>query len=89
MKLSGQTASILVGGRCAARLGRWRLEGGPSEGWSVEGDVLEVNTVWLESGYALELRLDVGTKRWCWREVSAERNGNQITVTGAGAPEVK
>jgi hypothetical protein len=89
VNVTGQTASITVGGRCAARMGKWRLSGTPSEGWSVEADLLEVNTIWLESATALMLSLDVGTKRWNWRGVSVERSGNHITVTGAGAPEVR
>ena len=89
MRLTGQSASIIVGGRCAARLGRWRLRGSTSEGWAVTADALEVNTIWLDSAAPLMLSLDVGNKRWCWRGVSVDRNGSQITITGAGAPEVR
>jgi hypothetical protein len=70
-------------------MGRWRFAGTPSEGWAVEADLLEVNTLWLESAAPLMLSLDVGIRRWCWRGVSVDRSGNHITVTGAGAPEVR
>lgn len=89
MKITGHHASIIVGGRCAARLGGWRLEGSPAEGWAVEADVLEVNTIWLESGAALSLACDVGNKRWRWHGVTVERQGSRMTITGAGAPEVR
>lgn len=86
LKASGLSGVVRVGGRVAAELGRWTFEGS-SSAWVVEAKLLEDDPYLLEYDAPKELRLDLGTRTWRFRDVVATQGVGDITITGSGRPE--
>jgi hypothetical protein len=75
----GTGGELRAGGRVAAQIGRWRLDG-----QVVMAAIAPVDVFWFNQPF-LDLYLVMGPVFWCWRGVRIE--GDQILIKGS--PEVK
>ena len=97
-KATGVGGGLTVGGRPAATLGKWTVEthaaadgaGADAVPWTLRATLTERDDHWLEAASEFDLRLDLNTTRWRWRRLPAVQvvaAGDDLTVTGHGAPE--
>lgn len=83
---AGADGELRTGGRVAADLGAWTFEGS-SNGWIVEAAVLDADQYLMEYDSTKELRLNMQTRTWRFRDVVATLGGERIVITGSGRPE--
>ena len=89
MRVTGTEGTIRVGGRLAARLTGWTLDRDPTETWILDATATEINAHWMKYTSEMVLCLHVGKQRWRWDELQAGHNGEHITATGTGKPEIR
>ena len=81
MEIKGKGGSVRVGGRSAATLGEWSLEGAPTD-WTLHAELLQHNPLWLAGNGPHELRLSLVTGYWRWRDVPVQVLNGALYVTG-------
>lgn len=85
----GTAGELRVAGRAAARLTDWRADfQRVGERVTVRATVAWSNPLYLASGGPFELRLAVGTKHWCWRDVAVEGE-TALSISARGNPTVR
>jgi hypothetical protein len=66
--VEGKGGTIRTGGRVAARLGKWAIEGA-AEDWELTSELTWCNPVWFTSPGPYELRVSLTRGAWLWRDV--------------------
>lgn len=81
MEIKGKGGVVRVGGRTAATLGEWSLEGAPTA-WTLHAELLHHNVLWLGGDGPFELRLHLVTGQWRWRGIRPQIVNGALYVTG-------
>lgn len=85
---TGPHGELRVGGRAAAKLGKWVLTSSDEGVSIVTAPTADVDEYWLWSSGIKELRLSTGSKQWRWREVEVGYGGSTMTITVTGKPTI-
>jgi hypothetical protein len=89
LDLSGVNGELCAAGRWAATLSGIVCHISPSEAMAASGNIKQRDAYWLAHGAHYVLRLQVGKRQWQWRNVAVSVDGNRISVTGQGRPEIR
>jgi len=81
MEIKGRGGSVRVGGRAAASLGEWILEGAVND-WVLNAELKEHNPLWLTGTGPFELRLSLVKGQWRWREADVQVVNGAVRATG-------
>lgn len=81
LRFSGATGEIRCGYQVAARFGAWTYEHP-----SIEAQPGESSSFWLAQS-PLDLYLDMGKVRWCWKGVELLEHGHIVRIRVDGKPE--
>lgn len=85
---NGLSGEITIGGRKAASLGRWSLDGQMGNVLLVDAAVLQTDEYLIGLPTPPVLRLHVGERTWVWRGVSVGGAGDRLTISCSGAPTI-
>lgn len=86
---SGPSGEIRVGGRQAAKLGKWTYQTDGKGGWTCSAALAAVTDAYLmDSSGVRELRLHAGSQTWRYRGVTISATGASMTASGQGKYEV-
>jgi hypothetical protein len=88
LDLSGAKGELRTAGRWVATLSGVTCHVSPAEAMSAGGRIDKYDAYWMEHGSRYVLRLDMGKRVWQWRDVTATVDGDSISITGQGRPEI-
>ena len=89
LHVTGKAGSLRVGGRVAATLEDWsfRKEDPPQVAWHITARAVDQDSLLLEAGIPIEVRLILAKDVWRWKGVQIEGEGS-IVVRGEGSPDI-